>query len=106
MRSSRERIFVQSSLVVLKKWGEFSSQYIDDGEVGPCGRVLCHVERSTLLRKGATWMMSGESGVEGVVGDGEREVVAVCEDDEEGMIEEREGDRLRWEEKREGQLGR
>jgi hypothetical protein len=40
-------------------------------------------------------MLSGESGVEGVKGDGEREVGAVCEDDEEGMIEEREKDGTR-----------
>jgi hypothetical protein len=78
-------MFVLSSLVVLKKWGEFSSKY--DGEVGSGGSVLYHVERSTVQ---ATWKSSGESGVEGVVGDGEREVVAVCEDEEEAMIDERE----------------
>jgi hypothetical protein len=48
-----------------------------------------------LPRKGETWMLSGESGVEGVEGDGEREVGAVCEDEEEGMIEEREKDGTR-----------
>jgi hypothetical protein len=53
------------------------------------------VERSRLLRKGETWILSGESGVAGVKGDGEREVVAVCEEDEEGMIEEREKDGTR-----------
>lgn len=81
-------MFVLSSLAALQKRGEFSSQYIDDGEVGSGGSVLYQTERSTVLRKGATWVLSGESGVEGVVGDGEREVVAVCEDDEEGMIGE------------------
>jgi hypothetical protein len=76
-------MLVLSSLVVLKKWGEFSSKY--DGEVGSGGSVLYHVERSTGQ---ATWMSSGEPGVEGVVGDGEREVVAACDDDDEGMIYE------------------
>jgi hypothetical protein len=83
---------VLSSLaVLLKKWGEFSSKY--EGEVGSGGSVLYHVEKSVVE---ATWKSSGESGVEGVVGDGERETVAACEDDEEGMINER---------KKEGEMG-
>ena len=44
------------------------------------------MERSIVLRKGATCTLSDESGVEGVAGEGEREVDAACEEEEEDMI--------------------
>lgn len=90
-------MFVVSSLAVLKKRGEFSSQYAADGEIGSAGRDLYHVERSMLVGKGAMGMLS--SGVEGVMGDGEREAVVVREGEDEDMIEERKG-KEREEEKR------
>jgi hypothetical protein len=44
---------------------------------------LYHVERSIVLRKGATCTLSNESGVEGVAGEGEREAEAACEEEED-----------------------
>ena len=74
-----------SSLAVLRKRGEFSSQHTGDGEVMSTGSVLYHVERSMAVGNGATWVLS--SGVEGVTGDGERESVVV-RDGEEGDMGE------------------
>ena len=61
-----------------------------DGEIGSAGRDLYHVERSMVVRKGATCILSDESGVEGVVGEGERETEAACEEEEDMVDEERE----------------
>lgn len=72
-----------SSLAVLRNRGEFSSQHTGDGEVGSAGSVLHHVERSTAVGNGATWVLS--SGVEGVTGDGERERAVVREGEEGDM---------------------
>ena len=77
-------MFTLSSLAVLRKRGEFSSQHTAD-EVSSPGRVLHHVERSIAVGNGATWVLS--SGVEGVTGDGERERVVV-RDGEEGDMGE------------------
>jgi hypothetical protein len=51
-----------------------------EGEVGSTGKVLYHVERSILVGKIETCVVS--SGVEGVTGDGEREAVFVREGEE------------------------
>ena len=77
-------MFIASSLAVLRKRGEFSSQHTAD-EVSSPGRVLHHVERSMVVGNESTWVLS--SGVEGVTGDGERER-AVVRDGEEGDMGE------------------
>ncbi|SRR6266404_385984 len=65
--------------------------------MGSAGRVLYHVERSILLRKGATCILSEESGVEGVVGEGEREAEAACEEEEDMIDGRKEGEKGREE---------
>ena len=47
-----------------------------------------------VLRKGPTCTLSDESGVEGVAGEGEREVEAACEEEEDMITGER--GRGRW----------
>lgn len=86
IRSSKERMFVVSSFAVLRKCGELPSQKTAEGEVGSTGRVLYHVERSMLVCKPGTCLVS--SGVDGVTGDGEREAVVVREGDAVDMTGE------------------
>jgi len=74
-----------SSLAVLRKRGEFSSQGEVSWSLCSTGRVLHHVERSRAVGNGATWVLS--SGVEGVTGDGERERAVVREGEEGDMGE-------------------
>jgi len=76
-----------SSLAALKREGEFSFQYPADGQVGSTGTwsVLYHVERSMLVGKGATGILS--SGVEGETGEGEREADVVREGEDEDMVD-------------------
>ena len=62
-----------------------------EGEIGSAEKDLYHVERSMVLRKGATCILSDESGVDGVVGEGERETDAVCEEEEDMIKKERVG---------------
>lgn len=69
-----------------------------DGEIGSAGRDLYHVERSMVVRKGATCILSDESGVEGVVGEGEREREGACDEDDDMIDEEREGERKKKDE--------
>jgi hypothetical protein len=88
MRSSSERMFMVSSLAVLIKRGEFSSQHTGDGEVSSSGRVLHQVERSMVVGNGATCVLS--SGVDGVTGDGERERAVVREGEEGDMGRDKE----------------
>lgn len=73
------------SFAVLRKRGEFSSQHTGDGEVGSTDMVLYHVGRSMGVGNGSTWALS--SGVEGVIGDGERERAFVREGEEGDMAE-------------------
>ena len=56
------------------------------GEVGSTGRVLYHVERSMLVCRTGTCLVS--SGVEGVTGEGEREAAVVREGEEVDMTGE------------------
>ncbi len=76
-------MFMVPSLAVLRNWGEFSSQHTEDGEVGSTDMVLYHVGRSMGAGNGGTWALS--SGVEGVTGDGEREMAVVREGEEGDM---------------------
>ena len=85
-------MFIVSSLAVLIKRDEFSSQHTAD-EVSSTGRVLHHVGRSMVVGKEATWVLS--SGVEGVTGDGERER-AVVRDGEEGDMGEIDKENQLW----------
>jgi hypothetical protein len=73
------------SFAVLRKRGEFSSQHTGDGEVDSTDTVLYHVGRSMGVGNGSTWALS--SGVEGVIGDGERERAFVREGEEGDMGE-------------------